>query len=235
MIEVNQALLGAGRALAAAGISRGVRRALHRRALRHLRLHRVVQHHRRLPEHGAPDVRSGEGADDPRVRGHRHLPLRRRDQRHAGRARTGATRSRPRRSRRIAPPCTPRGSSLTATSAIRSRAASTRAGICTRRSCRCATRPASRSFAKGFGAGGGAPAQLRREGGAGDAGRRGLRRRGHRPGPAQLFPARAQLRRDRSRRDRAHRASRATRSSCARSRRSSPRGERVSAPARLPR
>ena len=60
-------------------------------------------------------------------------------------------------------------------------------------------------FREGFAPGGRAPAQLRREGGAGDAGRRGLRRRGHRPGPAQLLPARAQLRRDRPRRDRAHR------------------------------
>ena len=39
------------------------------------------------------------------------------------------------------------------------------------------------------------PAQFRREGGAGDAGRRGVRRCGHRPGPVELFPARDELRR----------------------------------------
>ena len=48
-----------------------------------------------------------------------------------------------RRARRLA-------ARATATSGIRSRAASTRAGICTRRSCRCATRPATRSSCEGF-------------------------------------------------------------------------------------
>ena len=45
-----------------------------------------------------------------------------------------------------------------------------------------------------------APAQLRREGGPGDARRRSLRRRRDRPGPPELLPARLELRRDHGRR-----------------------------------
>ena len=139
------------RPIAAARLPRRVRGPLRRRALRHLRLHRVLQHHRGAPGDGSPGVRLRQGHDAARLRRHRHLPLRRRDQRACRSRRTrgdGADRRAARR--RTAPPCTPPGSSRTGTSATRSKAASTRAGTCTRRSSRCATRPCYAFFLEGL-------------------------------------------------------------------------------------
>ena len=80
------------RPLAAARLPRRLRGPLRRRPLRHLRLHRVVQRHRGVPGDGSPVVRPGQGPHAAGLRRHRHLPLRRIDQRAAGRRRTPARR-----------------------------------------------------------------------------------------------------------------------------------------------
>ncbi len=56
-------------------------------------------------------------------------------------------------------------------------------------------RGAARVLPGGTRGGIGALEELRRKSGAGDAGWRGLRRRGHRPGPLELLPPRLELRR----------------------------------------
>ena len=139
-----------------------------------LRLRAARSCRSRCARHGDPPLRRG---DQRACRSRRTARRRAATSRRADRARTTAW-------------CTARGGCTTTTSAARSRAASTRAGTCTRRSCPRATRRSTPSSSKGSTPPGRAAAQLRREGRAGDARRRRLRRRGDRAGAAELLPAR---------------------------------------------
>ena len=63
----------------------------HRAALRHLRLLGLLRDPRRLPEHGAPGCRPRQAGDAGSGSRHRRSPVRRVDQRAAGRRRDGRT------------------------------------------------------------------------------------------------------------------------------------------------
>ena len=86
-IETPQSILGPdGTALVARMIHAGGR-PVHRAALRHLRLLRVLRHPGRVPEHGAPGGRPRQAGDAGGRRRHRRAPLGRLDQRAARRRR----------------------------------------------------------------------------------------------------------------------------------------------------
>ena len=130
------------------------------------------------------------------------------------------------RSSRTAPSSTPPGSWPTGTSATRWRAASTRAGTCTRASCRSATRPASRSSSR---------ASPRPPSGSATSSRRPPRPRWSATSSTTRRPGRGcsttscarSTRAPSSRATSARPASRPTRSRCARSPRSWPRAARA--------
>ncbi len=160
----------------------------HRRALRHLRLHGRRGHHRGAPAHAPPGVRLREARDAGVARRHRRVALRRLDHgdagarppRHAGRA--GALRRAAGRE--------PRRGAPRLEAALRRRAplagerllpgvgpAPGAAGHALRRGLRLLPGERRRR---------GRPAEeLRREGRAGHARRRRVRRRGHGPGAAR--------------------------------------------------
>ena len=95
MVETPQSILDAdGHVDAAARSSPPASGRVTRRALRDLRLHGELQHHRGAPAHAPPGVRLRQAHDAGRVRADRRVALRRRDEHHAGRAasrRAGAT------------------------------------------------------------------------------------------------------------------------------------------------
>ena len=151
------------------------------RRLRHVRLHRGLQHHRGAPAHAPPRVRVREARHAGRVRRHRRVALRRLDRRCSPCRRDDGDSSRRARAA---------GDATSTTCATRSRAASTRAGTCTpRSSCRATPRSTS-FFLEGIDAAGARLRELRRQGRAGDARRRRVRRAGDRSGTARLLPPR---------------------------------------------
>ena len=81
--------LRGGRQRRAAAADRRRRRPDRRRALRDLRLHRGLQHHRGAPAHAPPGLRLREARHAGRARRHRHLAVGRRHQRHADRIARG--------------------------------------------------------------------------------------------------------------------------------------------------
>ena len=136
------------RRLESAAAPGGRARSLHRRAFRHIRLHGQLPDHGRAPAHDAPRLRLRAPHDAGRLRRHGPLALRRRDQHHARRA---APRGRGRAAHARTDRGEPRDRSPRLAAALRPHPAladerlSTRAGICTRRSCRRATRPSTPS------------------------------------------------------------------------------------------
>ena len=135
-VETPQVVLGPDGTATVARLVHAGRGPVQRAALRHLRLHRRARDRRRAAGHGPPG-RGPRQARDAAGRGrHRRGGLRRLDQRAPGRlGRAGA--------RRL-------GAALPARAAARWSAGSTRAGTCTRPSCRPATWRPSCSSAPGW-------------------------------------------------------------------------------------
>ncbi len=75
MIETTQSVFAADGAVALPRFIAEGTRPHRRRALRDLRLHRSLRHHRRAPAHGPPGLRFREARDAGRARRHRHLAL----------------------------------------------------------------------------------------------------------------------------------------------------------------
>ena len=134
-VETPQSILGPDGTALVARMIHAAGRALHRPALRHLRLLRVLRHRRRPPEPRAPRRRPRQGRHAGRRRRHRRTPLRRVHQRPAGRRRDAVRDG--------------VGATTCGWSAGRWSAASTRAGTCTRHSCRPGSPRRSRSTAAG--------------------------------------------------------------------------------------
>ena len=171
------AVLGADGTATVARLITAGRRPLHRPALRHVRLQRRGRGRGGLPVDGASGRRPRQGGDAGGRRADRRPALRRLDQRPAGR-----------RTRRR---CTRPGRCTTGWSAAPWSAASTRAGTCTRRSCRPGTRPPTRSSRDGRGRGGHPAAPL-----SGPRSESGIARRaGHGPRAGRVPAARPGLRR----------------------------------------
>ncbi len=182
-VETPQSILGPDGTALVARMVHASRRPVHRRCTTAPTTTRASLRHRRgVPDHGAPGRRPRQGGHAGRRRRHRRAALRRLDERPPGR--------RPR------PRCAPAGRCTRAWSAAPSSAATTRAGTCTRPSCRPGMPPRTPSTAR-------ASPAARRAGcattcdGRPTSGVHG--RAGHRPGAGRLRGARARLRRRRRR------------------------------------
>ena len=192
--------------LPAARLHRSGGGALLERAFRRVRLHRVLRDHRGVSGDGASGVRLRAHGDGRGARGHRRpaFPMARRTSCRSARiaARTLSARATARKPRGRA---SARGGVRSTTTCTPCATASTKAGICIRRSSSSRYAAVYSFFLDGLAA---ASSRLKTFVGKGRAGlavRRCLRRRRDRPGAAEFFPARHRLRRDhrgRSARDR---------------------------------
>ena len=121
------------------------------RALRHLRLHGALRHHRVVAAHAPRGVRLRQAHDAGRPRAGRRLALGRRDQHHADPAAPRPfpiARSRTPSAAKTATSSIARGSCTSTTRSTPSSTGSTRGGICIRRSCRRAMPRSTPSFSR---------------------------------------------------------------------------------------